>query len=739
MFGANFSINIGTTIKILCCIALICLSSPAYPQIHITRNGKALSRIVLSDNEENSKQAAMLLQDFVKRISGTELPIEQTERHRKGDIVIGGRTDLAGEDGFTISTRDGQLHIQSGGDKGAVYGIVTLLEDYLNVRYYAKDTYTLDKTASITVPEINRSETPAFRYRQTYSYGNEDPVYKMWFRLEEPNGTFVPRMWVHTFGRILPAGRFGKEHPEYYSLIDGKRIVGEHSQWCLTNPDVLEAAVCQIDSIFKANPGVNLISVSQNDGNNSFCQCDSCRKVNEYEGSPSGSIIRFLNELARRFPDKEFSTLAYTYSVQPPRHTRPLPNVNIMLCNIGCTREVPLTDNVSGQKFMKALKGWADVSDNIFVWDYGINFHNYLSPFPNFHILQKNMQLFKEHNVTMHFPQVNGYKGADFAEMRAYMLGKLMWNPYSDADSLMRSFMDGYYGKAARYLYQYQKIMQGALIASHKPLYIYETPISYKDGMLSPLMLKTYNELFDKAEAAVKDNPAYLEHVRLSRLPLIFAELEIARTDPEYDRKTAGYKLELFHKLAEELEVKSLNERGNTSEDYYAQYKERFLSANRINIAAGAQVEWILPPTGEYKEQEGAMLTDGLLGGTNIPGRWIGWKGVDAGFIIDLGTEKEFSQIEADFIHLPGRWVFLPKGGKFSVSSDKKEYRDFGSFKFEEDRQRRAKFAAGKVAADTPVKARYIKVDVETIGLCPSWHFGVGLPAWFLMDEVIVQ
>lgn len=279
----------------------------------------------------------------------------------------------------------------------------------------------------------------------------------MWFRLEEPNETFVPRMWVHTFDRILPSSRFGKEHPEYYSFINGKRIIGDHSQWCLTNPNVLKAAVCQLDSIFKANPGVKMISVSQNDGNNSFCKCDNCKKVNEYEGAPSGSIIRFMNELARRFPDKEFSTLAYTYSVQPPKHTKPLPNVNIMLCNIGCKREVPLTDNISGQKFMKVLKGWSEISDNIFVWDYGINFHNYISPFPNFHIIQKNMQLFKEHHVTMHFSQVNGYKGADFAEMRAYMLGKLMWNPYLDADSLMLSFMNGYYGKAAKYLYQYQK------------------------------------------------------------------------------------------------------------------------------------------------------------------------------------------------------------------------------------------------------------------------------------------
>lgn len=209
-----------------------------------------------------------------------------------------------------------------------------------------------------------------------------------------------------------------------------------------------------------------MISVSQNDGNNTFCTCENCRKVYEEEGSPAGAYIRFMNKLAERFPDKEISTLAYLFTMHPPKKVKPLPNVNIMLCDIDCMREVPLTDNASGRDFVKALEGWSAISNNIFVWDYGINFDNMVSCFPNFHVLQKNIQLFKKNHVTMHFSQVNGSKGTDFSEMRAYMIGKLMWNPYQNADSLMRSFMDGYYGAAAPYLYQYQKIMQGGLLAS---------------------------------------------------------------------------------------------------------------------------------------------------------------------------------------------------------------------------------------------------------------------------------
>ena len=454
-----------------------------------------------------------------------------------------------------------------------------------------------------------------------------------------------------------------------------------------------------------------------------------------YKAGPHGQ----LNKLAERFPDKEFSTLAYLYSMRPPKHTKPLPNVNIMLCDIDCKREVPLTDNASGQEFVKALKGWSEISDNIFVWDYGINFDNIVSPFPNIHILQKNIQLFKEHHATMHFSQVNGIKGGDFSEMRAYMIGKLMWDPYQDADSLMWRFMEGYYGAAAPHLYQYQKIMQGALLASHQPLWIYDSPISHKDGMLCPQLMKTYNELFDKAERAVADDPLYLDRVRLSRISLMYAELEIARTSNDQDKAAIRQKLERFHEWTTRYGVKTLNERNNPPEEYYALYKERFLPQSEPNKAAGAKVTWIAPPDDKYKSLGETALTDDLYGGTTYVESWVGWNGVDGAFILDLGEEKTFTSIESDFLHQLGGWVLLPKGGKYSVSSDNVNYTAFGSFEFPEDRDPKIKFVKGKASVDQPVKARYIKVEIEALGMCPSWHYGVGYPAWFFMDEVLVR
>ena len=88
--------------------------------------------------------------------------------------------------------------------------------------------------------------------------------------------------------------------------------------------------------------------MSQNDGNNTNCTCPECKKLDDAAGSPSGSLIYFMNKLAKRFPDKEISTLAYLYTMNPPKNVKPEPNVVVMLCDIDCDREVSLTENASG-------------------------------------------------------------------------------------------------------------------------------------------------------------------------------------------------------------------------------------------------------------------------------------------------------------------------------------------------------------------------------------------------------
>lgn len=719
----------------------LALATTASAQMTLVEKGRAKAKITMASDNATNRFAAEMLQHFVEETSGAALPIVADSKVGRGTIVIGEATTEATEDGFLLDCSDGELHIKTGGGQGAVYGVATLLEKWLGMNYYAYKAYTLTPSATLRLPAIHHAETPAFRYRQTDSYANDDPYCEAWLRLEHPNQEFAANLWVHTFNQILPASVYGKAHPEYYSYLNGERRPGDHSQWCLTNDEVFELAAQKIDSIFRANPGQTMISVSQNDGNNTYCQCPECSKVDEEEGSPSGNIIRFMNRLAARFPDKQFSTLAYLFSMHPPKKVKPLPNVNIMLCDIDCKREVPLTDNASGRDFVKALEGWSQISNNIFVWDYGINFDNMVSPFPNFHVIGPNIRLFKKNHATMLFEQVNGghQRGTDFGEMRAWMLSKLMWNPEQDADSLMQTFLKGYYGAAAPYLYRYQQLLQGALLASGTDLWIYDSPISHKQGMLNQNLMQTYAQLFDQAEEAVAADSAMLARVRVARLPIMYSELEIARTRTDGCREAIEQKLKRFADYCQAYGITSLNERNNRADDYCRLYKQRYLPRPNTNKAAGATVIWQEAPAQRYQPIADQALTDGLYGGTTYVEGWVGWEGRNADFVLDMGEEKTFSKVSTDFLHQLGAWILLPKSVSYAYSTDGKQFADMGSHAFAEDRDLQVKFVEGTATLPQPVSARYIRVHVETLGLCPSWHYGVGYPAWFFMDEVQVE
>ena len=727
-----------------------CISHVAVAQVTPVRNGKALSRIIVTTHAQADSIAASLLQDFVQRISQAKLPIvpadEVGKKAKKGDVLIGNggmnqawTSSELREDGFLLSTEDGYLRILTGGDKGAIYGVVTLLERYLGVQYWGENEYSLTPSSTITLPKLRLVENPGFRYRQSQFYGlRTDPIYKLWMRLEYPQEMFAGGYWVHTFNRLLPSDIYGKDHPEYYSYFNGKRHPGKASQWCLSNPEVFEIVCQRIDSIFKANPGKNIISVSQNDGNFTHCQCDACKAIDEYEGALSGSVIHFLNKLAKRFPDKEFSTLAYLYTMQPPKHVKPLPNVNIMLCDIDCNREVSLTENASGQEFMKALEGWSAKTNNIYVWDYGINFDNYLAPFPNFHILAENIRLFKKNHANMHFSQVAGSRGGDFAEMRTWLVSKLMWNPDADIEELMHTFLNGYYGAAAPFLYQYIKVMEGALLGSGQRLWIYDSPVSHKHGMLRPQLMRRYKVLFDRAEAAVATDSVLLARVQRTRLPLLYSELEIARTNPEKNFEDLSRKLDYFEHQVIRFKVPTLNERNNSPLDYCKLFRQRYMPRREKSLAAGASVSYSTALPARYAELGKTALTDGLFGGQTFADSWIGWEGEDASFVIDLGVEKEVSSIETDFLHQLGAWILLPKQVVYAVSSDGNNYEKVGTYNLEEDRSSQVKFVGVKHAFAKKQKVRYIKVDVIGTKVCPHWHYGVGHPCWFFLDEVTV-
>jgi len=510
-----------------------------YSSIIPVRNNKPLYHIVLSANPTPDEfKCADILQRYVFKITNVTLPIvsDNSELSEK-EIVIGKSKRLIGTilsnvldtmqaNGFLLRTINKKLYILGGKNKGLVYATNTILEKYLGCRKYSPTFEYIPKESNIEIPDMNDYEQPMNNFRVVYGTFCKDKDYKDWHKLDEIDDVFGDGYYSHTFWRLVPAKIFDS-HPEYFALVNGERST---KQLCLSNPDVFKLVVENLRKEMNNQPTRTIWSVSQND-NKSYCTCPECSKIIEEEGSPSGPILRFVNQVAQEFPDKIISTLAYTFSRKAPKITKPAKNVQVMLSSVELNRNVPIEIDKSNLSFITDMKDWCAICKNIYLWDYTVNFSHNIAPFPNFHVLQANLQFFLKNGVKEQFQQSNNESGYEFSELKTYLLSTLLWNPYVNVDSVITDFIRGYYGKAGSWIRSYLYQLERETARSHDQLNIYGSPAWHSESFLSEKNVEFYKACFDTALLAVKGDSVLTRNVEIAYLPMQYAILEIGKKD----------------------------------------------------------------------------------------------------------------------------------------------------------------------------------------------------------------
>ena len=300
---------------------------------------------------------------------------------------------------------------------------------------------------------------PAWMARNGVNGGLNNPI------PDELGGSVNYKGFVHTFYKLVPPEKYFATHPEWFSLINGKRT-DDRAQLCLSNPELRDFVVSRVKDWLRKTPDAGIISVSQNDCHGA-CQCSNCAAIDNAQGSPSGSMIAFVNYVAEKiapeFPNVAVDTLAYQYTRKPPATLRPRTNVIVRLCSIECNFRAPL-DHPSNAAFLADLQDWSKICHRLYVWDYVTDFSNYLLPHPNWFTLGPNLRVFQQYGVKGVFEEgaYEGY-GAEMGELRAWLLAQLLWNPQQNDRALIQEFLDGYYGTAAaRPIRRYLDLMHSA-------------------------------------------------------------------------------------------------------------------------------------------------------------------------------------------------------------------------------------------------------------------------------------
>ena len=734
-------------------IGILCgtlLAGAARGDVVLVRDGRPAARVLVpADASATVCSAIDTLRYYLQEISGAILPLSHDATGPGPRIFVeaGGSADgdldleSLGRDGFRIRTtgRDLVLTARSGdGLRNAVY---TLLETYLGCRKYSVTVQVIPRRETLVLGDIDDTQIPPIAFRMQDLH---DPAYVAWHKLDT-NEDFG--LFVHTFSDLVPPERYYQEHPEYYSLLNGHRTPA--GQLCLTNPDVFDLVVAELRARMAERPEADFWSVSQND-TYAPCECATCRAIDEAEGGPSGSILAFVNRVADAFPDKTISTLAYEYSRSAPRHLKPRPNVNIMLCSIECNRSRPLADDPGSAAFVRDLRDWTGLTHNIFLWDYVIQFRSLVSPFPNLRVLQPNIRFFAERGITSVFEQGLPVMHGEFAELRMYLIAKLLWNPQANVDLIMDDFLQGFYGRAAPFIRRYIDTMHEALAASGEDLSIYGYPLTSADGYLSPRLMATYEALFERAEAAVQDEPDVLARVRTARLPLQFARLEQAKmagrtaggcflqtaTGALQSRPEFRSLLSVFAERCRAAGIPRLWEHGISPDDYEASTARFFTDSTTPHLALDRPVVLEQPASPKYHGGEASALTDGCKGWDDFHFHWLGCEGQDLIATVDLGTVREVSSIATDFLQDINSWIFMPLSVSFAISVDGVRFRDVGHIETTTPPDQWGAVIAPYDVTFAPTRARYIRVTAINRKTCPPWHKGSGGPAWIFIDEI---
>ena len=589
-------------------VPLVVVSCFRSDQLTISNNGEAKYVIVIPNSPTPVElTAAKELKIHLDKITEANFIIQkESDADNSQPQIIIGNSDRTKEllpdldvaklsyDGIIRETVNKNIILLGHPVRGTLYAVNTFLEEACGVRWWTSSESWIPhrKKLMINIQHVNYA--PALIYRESFY---KDGVENVFCSRMKCNGDFSKTTdeygghhhylpFVHSFDYYLPRETYFAKHPEWYSKVGGERINHLYTQLCLTNSEMREVFINNVIDSLRCHPEAGFVSISQNDSDADFryCRCDECSAIAEEEGSQSGPILKFVNEVAevieKEFPDVWVETIAYQYSIAPPKNIKPRKNVIIRICTYG-NYAIPLSEGEENKTTREAIEGWSSIADNLYIWNYVTNFHFYLMPHPNLYSLDEDIRYFVKNNTIGLFEQGDYYSTAgDFVRLRNYLISQLMWNPDLDADLIIDEFLAGYYGeKAAPYLREYWDLLSNAAVDSNVNLTM------VRPSTADWLDIPTYANaaLLMKKAVEVTNDETLRNKIRREEIPIKFVLLHEYSRFMDYEKQNGSSPVKLpdpeeglkeFMALLKEFDVKMFHEDWSDNPDHTAELEK---------------------------------------------------------------------------------------------------------------------------------------------------------------------
>jgi hypothetical protein len=251
----------------------------------------------------------------------------------------------------------------------------------------------------------------------------------------------------HCWDHFLSPARYFADHPEWFSLLRGRRVATH--QLCLSNEAMVAEFARNVRAYLRAHPEIRILSLFPNDAFGAHCQCERCQTV-EPDEAALGLVDRIAATMRAEFPAVRFAHLTYSHagSISYAR-ARPGPNVVLYWADwFRCTGHGYYSPGcaVNG-RLRSSLDAWrASWPNEIILFDYytGTN-HSTNMLIPLADLIADDLRQLRARGfdgVLSIFSQVQNWW--TFA-LNLRVFARLMWRPTLDPGRVMAEWVEAAY------------------------------------------------------------------------------------------------------------------------------------------------------------------------------------------------------------------------------------------------------------------------------------------------------
>ena len=196
-----------------------------------------------------------------------------------------------------------------------------------------------------------------------------------------------------------------------------------------------------------------------------------CTHGYSYYGGFGGVVANTVNEIAKAVKAQRpnsnaiFVTFAYSKGIDVPTNLSLREDVAVKMAYRNCVSHALSDTSCTHNDILRErISGWKNIlhpNGQMLIWDYTVNFSDYLYYVPNFEAMKSNYQYYRDELNVQHVLSQGCPSEYNFYEhhLHLYVSTKLMWNADLSVSSLMAKFDTLYFGKYASYVSEYRNIM----------------------------------------------------------------------------------------------------------------------------------------------------------------------------------------------------------------------------------------------------------------------------------------